>query len=70
MVQVDNQGFLDMNIYAVRSSQRLRLGTAAGNSKTNLTIRRSHRGIAGIGEYGDYCGAERYCRADDSTGLV
>ena len=38
VVQVDNQGFLDMNIYAVRSSQRLRLGTAAGNSKTNLTI--------------------------------
>jgi hypothetical protein len=38
VVQVDNQGFLDMNIYAVRSSQRVRLGTAAGNSKTNLRI--------------------------------
>ncbi|HEX9250332.1 MAG TPA: hypothetical protein VF856_12575 [Gemmatimonadaceae bacterium] len=38
VVQVDNQGFLDMNIYAARSSQRVRLGTAAGNSKTNLTI--------------------------------
>ncbi len=38
VVQVDNQGFLDMNIYAARSSQRVRLGTAVGNSKTNLTI--------------------------------
>src|SRR2546428_49747 len=32
--------------------------------------RRSHRRIAGIGEYGDYCGAERHCRTDDSTDLV
>jgi len=38
IVQVDNQGFLDMNVFAVRSSQRLRLGTATGNNRTNLTI--------------------------------
>jgi hypothetical protein len=38
VVKVDNQGFLDMNIYAARSVQRVRLGTAPGNSKTNLTI--------------------------------
>jgi len=38
VVQVDNQGFLDMDVFAVRSSQRLRLGTARGNGKTNLTI--------------------------------
>jgi hypothetical protein len=38
VVQVDNQGFLDMTVFAVRSSQRLRLGTAPGNGKTNLTI--------------------------------
>jgi len=38
VLQVDNQGFLDMNVYAARSSQRVRLGTAAGNSKTNFTI--------------------------------
>ena len=31
-VQVDNQGFLDMNVYAARSAQRLRLGTAPGHS--------------------------------------
>jgi hypothetical protein len=38
VVQVDNQGFLDMDVYVVRSGQRIRLGTATGNSKTNLTI--------------------------------
>lgn len=37
-LQVDNQGFLDMTVYASRSSQRVRLGTATGNSKTNLRI--------------------------------
>jgi hypothetical protein len=38
VVEVDNQGFLDMTVYAVRSEQRYRLGIATGNSKTNLTI--------------------------------
>jgi hypothetical protein len=38
VIQVDNQGFLDMNVFAVRSTQRVRLGTAAGNGKTNFTI--------------------------------
>ena len=38
VVQVDNQGFLDMNVYAARSGQRVRLGTATGNRKTNLNI--------------------------------
>jgi hypothetical protein len=37
-LQVDNQGFLDMTIYAIHNSQRVRLGSATGNSKTNLTI--------------------------------
>ena len=37
-LQVDNQGFLDMAVYAVRSVERIRLGTATGNSKTNLRI--------------------------------
>lgn len=41
VVQVDNQGFLDMAVYAVRSGQRLRLGTATGNSKTNLKLPQS-----------------------------
>jgi hypothetical protein len=38
VVQVDNQGFPDMVVYAARSAQRVRLGIATGNSKTNLTI--------------------------------
>jgi hypothetical protein len=41
VLQVDNQGFLDMNVYAVRSGQRVRLGTATGNNKTNFTVPRS-----------------------------
>lgn len=38
VVQVDNQGFLDMTVYAARSSERIRLGIATGNSKTNFNI--------------------------------
>jgi hypothetical protein len=38
VVQVDNQGFLDMVVYALRSSQRIRLGIATGNGKTNFNI--------------------------------
>jgi hypothetical protein len=37
-LEVDNRGFVDMTIYAVRNSQRIRLGTALGNKKTDLTI--------------------------------
>ena len=38
VVQVDNQGFLDMAVYVVRSSQRIRLGTATGNSKSSFRV--------------------------------
>jgi hypothetical protein len=38
VLQVDNQGFLDMTVYAARSSQRVRLGIATGNNKTSFTI--------------------------------
>jgi hypothetical protein len=38
VVQVDNQGYLDMTVYAARSAQRVRLGTATGNTKTNFPI--------------------------------
>ena len=40
VVQVDNQGFLDMAVYVLRSSERLRLGTASGHSKSNFTVPR------------------------------
>jgi hypothetical protein len=37
-VKVENQAFLDMNIYVYRSSQRIRLGTVNGNSTARLLI--------------------------------
>jgi hypothetical protein len=37
-VVVDNRALLDMTIYALRGAQRVRLGTAAGLSKTKLNI--------------------------------
>jgi hypothetical protein len=37
-LRVENQAFLDMTIYVYRGSQRVRLGTATGNSVTRLTI--------------------------------
>jgi len=38
MLQVENQGFADMVIYAVRGSQRVRLGLATGHSTRSFTI--------------------------------
>jgi hypothetical protein len=40
MVQVENQGFTDMVIYAVSGGQRVRLGLATGNSTKSFTIPR------------------------------
>ncbi|GJG87110.1 hypothetical protein tb265_22910 [Gemmatimonadetes bacterium T265] len=37
-VRVQNQGFLDMNIYVYRGEVRSRLGTVTGNSTAVLTI--------------------------------
>jgi hypothetical protein len=37
-LRVENQAFLDMTIYVYRNSQRIRLGTATGNSVTRMTI--------------------------------
>ena len=38
ILEVDNQGFQDMDVYAVMSGQRVRLGLATGIHKTNFTI--------------------------------
>ncbi|HEU4628496.1 MAG TPA: hypothetical protein VFS08_02085 [Gemmatimonadaceae bacterium] len=35
---VENRSFNDMTIYVLRGTQRLRLGTATGNSTTRFTI--------------------------------
>jgi len=37
-VRVENQGFADMTIYAIRSGQKIRLGQATGNTTTTFTI--------------------------------
>lgn len=38
MLKVENQAFLDMTIYVYRSSQRVRLGIANGNSTSRFVI--------------------------------
>jgi hypothetical protein len=38
VLEVDNRGFLDMDIFAARSAQRVRLGTANGTGKTYFNI--------------------------------
>lgn len=37
-LRVRNQGFLDVNIYAIRGGQRVRLGTVTGNTTQVLRI--------------------------------
>lgn len=37
-VVVDNQGFQDMNIYAISQGQRVRLGTAIGTRETRFKL--------------------------------
>lgn len=37
-VKVENRAFLDMNVYVFRSSQRVRLGMANGNSTARFVI--------------------------------
>jgi hypothetical protein len=39
-VEVQNQSFNDMTIYVVRSAQRIRLGTAGGNTTSVLKLPR------------------------------
>lgn len=38
ILEVDNRGFADMTVYVINAGQRIRLGTATGNSTTKLTI--------------------------------
>jgi hypothetical protein len=37
-VVVQNQSWLDMTVYVLRSSQRVRIGTATGNGRSRLLI--------------------------------
>jgi hypothetical protein len=47
MLQVENQGFSDMVIYALNGAQRVRLGTATGHATRTFTIPRYLVGGAG-----------------------
>jgi hypothetical protein len=38
MLQVQNQSFADMVIYAINGGQRIRLGLATGNSTKSFTV--------------------------------
>jgi hypothetical protein len=40
-IRVDNQSFADMTVYALRSSQRVRLGLAPGHSNTVFDVPRT-----------------------------
>jgi hypothetical protein len=40
-VEVQNQGYLDMTIYVLRSGQRIRLGQVSGNSTATFELPRT-----------------------------
>ena len=68
VVEVDNQGFSDMTVYAVRNSQRFRLGIATGNSKTRLTIPSSvSSGLATLRFIADPIGGRRNSVSQEIT---
>ena len=58
-VQIDNQNFSDMDIYVVKSGQRLLIGQANGLSKTTLTIKGVSRGDGRIRLLAEPLGAVR-----------
>ena len=43
-VNVENQGFLDMNVYLIRSGQRIRIGTVPGLTTSILMVRPEYVG--------------------------
>jgi hypothetical protein len=68
VVEVDNQGFLDMDVYAVRSGQRWRIGLATGNSRTKLTIPKSMvNGITPLSFIADPVGGRRASVSQEIT---
>jgi len=68
IVQVDNQGFLDMAIYAARSAERVRIGTATGNSKTNLRVPQGMvNGLTPLRFIADPIGATRASVSEEIT---
>lgn len=58
-VQVDNQAFLDVSVYALRSGQRIRLGTVTGLSTRTFVIPRTLVGGAAVSFQADFIGSRR-----------
>jgi hypothetical protein len=70
ILKVDNRAVLDMNIYVVRSSQRIRIGTANGLTTTRLTIPSSLVfGATSLRFMADPIGSNRVPISDDITVL-
>jgi hypothetical protein len=67
-VQVQNQGFSDMVVYAINGGQRIRLGLATGNSIHTFTIpRHLIRGAGGIRYLADPVGGSRTPESEEMT---
>jgi hypothetical protein len=68
MVQVQNQGFSDMVIFAVSGAQRIRLGVVTGNSTQTFTIPRYLvRGAGPIRFLADPIGSNRAPVSEELT---
>ena len=68
MVQVQNQGFTDMVVYAVSGGQRIRLGLATGHSSNSFTIpRHLVRGAGPIRFLADPIGGNRSPVSEEMT---
>ncbi len=68
MVQVQNQGFSDMVVYAVNGAQRIRLGLVNGNSTQTFTIpRHLVRGAGPIRFLADPIGGNRTPVSEELT---
>jgi hypothetical protein len=67
-VQVQNQSFSDMVVYAISGGQRIRLGLATGNSTNTFTIpRHLIRGAGGIRFLADPVGGNRTPVSEEMT---
>jgi hypothetical protein len=68
ILEVDNQSVLDMNIYVMRSSERVRLGTASGLRTSQLKIPPDLIfGATGLRFIADPIGANRLPVTDEIT---
>jgi hypothetical protein len=67
-VRVQNQNFLDMNIYVVRGGVRARLGTVTGNSTARFTIPVSYvQSLTSLRFLADPIGARRAPISEEIT---